>query len=78
MTSARTALLTLLEQRQKGASVCPSEVARQIGGKEWRDRMPAVHATVDDLLGEGRIVLSWKGEPMPRRNGPYRITAAEE
>ncbi len=75
---ARTALLGLLDRRKEGASVCPSEVARQIGGPEWRDRMPAVHAAVDELVGEGRIALSWKGKPMVRRSGPYRISVPQE
>ena len=29
-------------------------------------------------LEEGCITLSWKGLPMERRNGPYRIAKAKE
>jgi hypothetical protein len=35
--------------------------------------MPAVHAAIDRLVADGLVRLSWKGEPMPVRDGPYRI-----
>jgi hypothetical protein len=35
--------------------------------------MPAVHAAVDEMAAEGLVRLSWKGAPMPVRDGPYRI-----
>ena len=86
MTSSQKALreltLTLLAARAPGATICPSEVARasvavsqgtEAGAKEWREVMPEVHLVVDQLLGEGLVGLSWKGEPLATRAGPYRI-----
>jgi hypothetical protein len=74
MTDPRTATLALIAARAQGAKVCPSEVARAIATDgDWRGAMPAVHAAVDRLMSDGLIVLSWKGEPMARRAGPYRI-----
>lgn len=73
---ARAATLALLAARAPGATVCPSEVARALAGageEDWRGAMPAVHAAVDRLVAEGAIRLSWKGEPLPVRDGPYRI-----
>jgi hypothetical protein len=35
--------------------------------------MPAVHAAVDGLVQERCIQLSWKGTPLEKRAGPYRI-----
>ena len=35
--------------------------------------MPIVHAAVDRLVAEGVVRLSWKGEPLDARAGPYRI-----
>jgi hypothetical protein len=81
VAEARVAALALLESRKPGATVCPSEVARTLaGGSEpgtasdnWRSAMPTVHASVDELLAEGHISLSWKGKALPERAGPYRI-----
>jgi hypothetical protein len=65
----------LLAGRAAGRTLCPSEVARKLakGGECWRDRMAEVHAAVDGLLARQSVALSWKGEPLPRREGPYRI-----
>ena len=73
--------LALLTRRAAGATICPSEVARALaanaGGKPaaigWRDEMPVVHAAVDRLVTEGAVQLSWKGEVLKERGGPYRI-----
>lgn len=88
MTSSQNALreltLTLLAARAPGATICPSEVARasvalsqgtEAGAKGWREVMPEVHAAVDRLLAEGVVELSWKGETLATRAGPYRIRA---
>lgn len=73
--TARRMTLALLAARAPGATVCPSEVARALtkSPEAWRREMPAVHAAVDALVGEGAVALSWKGEPLPARAGPYRI-----
>lgn len=75
MSDAREATLALLAARAPGATICPSEVARAIAGdgEAWREAMPTVHAAVDTLVAEGRVRLSWKGEPLDARAGPYRI-----
>lgn len=75
---ARAATLALLAQRQTGATVCPSEVARALtvhaSSAQWREAMPVVHAAVDTLLADGSVCLSWKGQVIERRTGPYRIS----
>ncbi|HEX9964456.1 MAG TPA: DUF3253 domain-containing protein [Allosphingosinicella sp.] len=74
---ARAATLALLDRRAASATICPSEVARALavasGTSDWRREMPAVHAAVDAMVGSGLVRLSWKGEAMPVRDGPYRI-----
>ena len=74
MTPAQ-AILTLLAQRAEGATICPSEAARRLAGPQgdWRAEMDAVHAAADALAEAGEIALSWKGTPMQKRRGPYRI-----
>jgi hypothetical protein len=73
VSEARRAALALLAERAAGATVCPSEVARAVGGADWRAAMPTVHAAVDALVAEGCVRLSWKGVGMRAREGPYRI-----
>jgi hypothetical protein len=82
-STVRTTLLTLLAARSSGATICPSEVARACvptlkdagaAAQQWREAMPLVHATVDELLLEGNVQLSWKGKPLASRAGPYRIS----
>ncbi len=76
----RATTLALLARRSAGGTVCPSEVARAVadaaGKADWRGEMPAVHAAVDSMVEEGLVRLSWKGEAMPVRDGPYRIGRA--
>jgi hypothetical protein len=72
--------LAMLAARASEATICPSEVARAMvaegvrpDSENWRDLMPAVHAAVDLLLGQGIIRLSWRGKLLSKRGGPYRI-----
>lgn len=77
MTDAKSATLSLLARRAPDATICPSEVARTLA-PDWRAAMPMVHAAVDDLLREGLVQLSWKGQTLAARSGPYRIHRAGE
>ncbi|MBJ6121996.1 DUF3253 domain-containing protein [Sphingomonas mollis] len=78
---ARSLTLALLAARAPGATICPSEVARALAtaseagttATDWRDAMPIVHAAVDRLVAEGLVRLSWKGDALDTRAGPYRI-----
>jgi hypothetical protein len=71
MTEARAATLSLLARRAADATVCPSEVARAIA-QDWRSAMPAVHAAVNGLVRDKLVRLSWKGQTLVMRSGPYR------
>jgi hypothetical protein len=80
---ASAAILTLLADREPGATICPSKVARKIAGArsanyeaDWRTAMPIVHAAVDNLVDQKNISLSWKGRALSARSGPYRIARA--
>ena len=80
-SGARAATLALLDARAPGATICPSEVARVLAGAgdgDWRATMPAVHGTLDAMLAEGLVRLSWKGVALAARDGPYRIGRAGE
>ena len=36
--------------------------------------MPIVHASVDEMIGKGGVTISWKGQKLKNREGPYRIS----
>jgi hypothetical protein len=72
MTDAKAATLSLLARRAPDATICPSEVARAIA-PDWRGAMPSVHAAIDGLVADGLVRLSWKGQSLATRSGPYRI-----
>ena len=73
---ASRSIATLLAQRV-GKTVCPSEVARELAGPDgdWRAAMPSVHAAVDRLVDSGEIGITWRGQSLSGRDGPYRIGA---
>lgn len=78
--TASAAVVSLLSESQAGATICPSEAARRVAAEaqaEWREAMPLVHAAVDRLVDRGTVRLSWKGNALPARSGPYRIGRAE-
>jgi hypothetical protein len=69
------AILDLLAERAAGTTICPSEAARRLAAPDgdWRAHLNAVHAATDTPAQQGMITLSWKGTPMQKRRGPYRI-----
>lgn len=75
-TQAATAVIdTLLAERAKGATICPSEVARRLNPDDWREQMPIVHEAVAGLAARGQIVVTWRGVPITPGpgTGPYRV-----
>ena len=69
------AILSLLEKRGSGKSICPSEAAREAFGEEWRGHMRHVRAAAVHLAREGRIVITRKGRPVDPDDfkGVYRL-----
>ncbi|MEO1069202.1 MAG: DUF3253 domain-containing protein [Cyanobacteria bacterium J06638_6] len=76
--SIRTTILKLLEHRGPDKTICPSEVARALSAEAWRELMPAVRATGIDLVAEGHIVATQKGQVVEPKTvkGPIRYGQA--
>jgi len=75
LDSARQAILGLLGDREAGKTICPSEAARQVAGREMRDLMPTVRAAAAQLAGEEVIDVTQRGrvvDPATAR-GPIRL-----
>ncbi len=68
-------ILSLLDDRAGGATICPSEVARALGGEDWRDLMEPARAAARRLTAAGRVEITQGGkvvDPSTAR-GPIRI-----
>ncbi|WP_370890582.1 DUF3253 domain-containing protein [Janibacter sp. GXQ6167] len=69
MTAAYRALL-----RHRQGTVCPSEVARIVGGDHWRSVSTAARQLAFDLADSQVVVITQKGEEVGRdARGPIRV-----
>ncbi|GGY41772.1 DUF3253 domain-containing protein [Parvularcula lutaonensis] len=61
----KDAILSLLEEREPGKTICPSEAARRAAGEgAWRPLMKPVRQAGRELAAEGRIEVTKKGKPV--------------
>jgi hypothetical protein len=73
---ARRAILDLLAQRDAGKTICPSDAARALAGDEdFRPWMDTVRSAARDLVAEGAIEVTQKGEvvDLDDARGPIRL-----
>jgi len=49
---AEAVMVALLNGRNEDSSICPSDVARVIGGEGWRDLMPLVASAEDNFSSQ--------------------------
>ena len=69
------AVLTLLEARARGATICPSEAARAVGGEQWRDLMEPARAAARRLVAAGQVEITQGGRVVDpsTAKGPIRV-----
>jgi hypothetical protein len=67
-------ILELLDRRAAGATICPSEAARALGG-EWQTRMEPARAAARRLVAAGRVEITQGGRVVDpsTAKGPIRI-----
>lgn len=72
------AAIRALARKREESSICPSDVARTIGGSSWRSHMEDVRRIAGELADHGDIVVTQKGEPVriADAKGPVRIRRA--
>ena len=69
------AVTRLLAARASGATICPSEAARAVGGDDWRDLMEPARAAARRLVAAGQAEITQGGrvvDPSTAR-GPIRV-----
>jgi hypothetical protein len=68
-------IVDLLAARSRGASICPSEAARAIGGDDWRPLMEPARRAARRLVVSGRVEITQSGRVVDpsTAKGPIRI-----
>lgn len=76
----RAKTLELVKARGCKKTCCPSEVARALSPKSWRDLMPAVRKIGAQLVKEGLIVVTQRGSivDLSTVKGPIRFGLVEQ
>ena len=76
IAQARQTIEDLLGQRDPGKTICPSEAARALGGDDgFRPLMPLVRDAARELVADGRVEVTQKGEvvDLDSARGPIRL-----
>lgn len=75
-TALEAAIRELLARRARGATICPSEAARQVGGEHaWRELMEPARSAARRMVARGEIEITQRGrvvDPSTAR-GPIRL-----
>ena len=68
-------VLELLDARARGATICPSEAARAVGGDDWRPLMEPARAAARRLVARGEVEITQAGHVVDgsTAKGPIRI-----
>jgi hypothetical protein len=70
-----TTMRTLLDVRGPSKTICPSEVARAVGGEDWRPRMDPARAAARRLVASGEAEITQGGKVVDpsTAKGPIRV-----
>ena len=74
-TALERTVLDLLSTRTRGATICPSEAARAVGGADWRPLMEPARAAARRLVAAGEVEITQAGQVIDpsTAKGPIRI-----
>lgn len=73
--TVENAILSLVEARGAGKSICPTDAARALDAENWRARLNAVRNGAIRLALAGKVDILRKGKPVDPTDfkGVYRI-----
>ena len=66
---------SLLASRKGGATICPSEAARAVGGEDWRDLMEPARRAARRLVAADEVEVTQGGKVVDpsTAKGPIRV-----
>ncbi len=67
--------MSLLEARDEGKTICPSDAARALDEENFRDLMPVVRGAAAELVADGKIDVTQSGRivNIAEVQGPIRL-----
>ena len=70
-----SSIRSLLDSRRGGATICPSEAAREVGGEDWRDLMEPARRAARRLVAAGEVEVTQGGRVVDpsTAKGPIRV-----
>jgi hypothetical protein len=74
----RATILELLDRRGPGKTICPSDAARALAGKDFRPLMDAARTAAAELVAEGEIEVTQRGASSTSRRRGERFASAGE
>lgn len=68
-------ILTLLDARARGATICPSEAARSVDPDDWKALMEPARAAARRLVASGEVEITQGGRVVDPSSckGPIRV-----
>lgn len=77
-SALEAAIVELLEQRARSATICPSEAARKVDADGWRELMQPVRHAANRLAADGQIEIVQQGRVVDpsTAKGPIRLRRA--
>lgn len=63
-TRIHATIRALLRSRRPGATICPSDAARVVDGRDWRRLLTRVRAEAAVMAGRGEVVVTGGGVPV--------------
>lgn len=77
---AAATIRALLRQRGPDKTICPSDVARAVGGETWRSSMQLVRDVAEELVEAATIEVRQKGKVVKTRplKGPIRLATRKQ
>lgn len=75
-----SAIVDALQQRARGASICPSEIARALHDQSWREALEPVRAAARRLVADGKLVITQRGKVIDpsHAKGPIRLRLLDQ
>ena len=70
-----SSIRSLLDSRRGGATICPSEAAREVGGEDWRDLLEPARRAARRLVAAGEVEVTQGGRVVDpsTAKGPIRV-----